>query len=98
MDPFLIFKLCAVAAVGLALGSYFAALTYRLPRGVTGLRSACPSCGHGLAARDLVPVFSWLFLRGRCRYCAGRIGVRYTAIELATALGLTGFFWLVFEN
>lgn len=82
---------------GLCVGSYLAALSYRLPRGVTGKRSACPSCGHTLAARDLVPVFSWLALRGRCRYCAAPIGARYTLIELGTALTFVALYF-VFEN
>jgi leader peptidase (prepilin peptidase)/N-methyltransferase len=45
-------------------------------------RSACPSCGHGLRLPDLVPLFSWLWLRGKCRYCKARIGVVYPFIEL----------------
>lgn len=97
MDSFFLFKLCAVVVIGLCVGSYLAALLYRLPRGVTGARSACPSCGHTLAARDLVPVLSWLALRGRCRYCAARIGARYTLIEIGTALTFAALY-IVFEN
>lgn len=48
-------------------------------------RSHCPHCGQTLAARDLVPVLSWLWLRGRCRHCQAGIGWRYPVIELATA-------------
>ncbi|MFZ1249564.1 MAG: prepilin peptidase [Candidatus Saccharimonadales bacterium] len=49
-------------------------------------RSMCPQCHHVLAPRDLIPIFSWLTLRGRCRYCAKAISVQYPLIEL-----LTGF-------
>lgn len=52
-------------------------------------RSMCPHCGHELAAKDLVPLFSWLLLRGRCRYCRASIGVQYPLVELATALLFT---------
>ncbi|MEY4711049.1 MAG: putative type 4 prepilin-like protein leader peptide processing enzyme [Pseudomonadota bacterium] len=48
-------------------------------------RSACPQCGHQLAAWENVPVLSWLLLRGRCSACAGRISPRYPLIELSTA-------------
>lgn len=49
-------------------------------------RSICPSCKHVLGASDLVPVFSWLFLRGKCRYCKKPISWQYPAVELITAL------------
>lgn len=48
-------------------------------------RSMCPDCKHELAAKDLVPLFSWLYLRGKCRYCAKPILWQYPAVELATA-------------
>lgn len=82
--------------IGLALGSYLAALCYRVPRGVRGARSACPSCGHVLHAADLVPVLSWMCLRGRCRYCDARISARYALIELGTALGVVALYWVIF--
>lgn len=48
-------------------------------------RSMCAHCHHQLAAQDLVPLFSWLWLRGKCRYCQGPIGRQAPLIELATA-------------
>src|SRR3989344_6490262 len=48
-------------------------------------RSMCPSCKHGLAAKDLVPVLSWLTLRGKCRYCHKPISIQYPLVELITA-------------
>lgn len=47
-------------------------------------RSACPQCGHRLAAWELLPVLGWLLLRGRCRACRVRIPARYPLVELAT--------------
>ena len=46
-------------------------------------RSACDACGHALAPRDLIPLVSFLLLRGRCRYCGAKIGWFHPAIELA---------------
>lgn len=77
----------AVAAVAMSpfVGSFLAAVAVRLPAGesiVTG-RSHCRRCGRTLSAWDLVPILSWLFSRGRCRQCGGRIGVRYPLLELS---------------
>lgn len=73
--------------IGLICGSFVTAMSYRLPRGedfVRG-RSACPACGTSLRVKDLFPLVSWVFQRGRCRYCGARIPVRYPAIEAACA-------------
>ena len=58
-------------------------------------RSMCPHCHHTLAARDLVPVFSWLALRGRCRYCRAPISPQYPLVELLTGalFALTYLCW-----
>jgi prepilin signal peptidase PulO-like enzyme (type II secretory pathway) len=52
---------------------------------ITKGRSMCPDCHHQLAARDLVPVFSWLALGGKCRYCRQPISPQYPLVELLTA-------------
>lgn len=52
-------------------------------------RSLCPNCGHRLAIKDLVPILSWLWLRGKCRYCKGPISTQYPLVEAATALVFT---------
>lgn len=77
----------AVIALGLVMGSAVTALSWRVPRGVSWIhgRSACPSCGTTLRARDLVPVFSFLSTLGRCRYCGTRIPFRYPLTELLCA-------------
>lgn len=49
-------------------------------------RSMCPHCQHELAAKDLVPVLSWLWLRGKCRYCGAKISVQYPMVELFAAV------------
>lgn len=70
--------------LGAALFSFMHVVAWRLPRGQSPLggRSACPGCGAALTAADLVPVFSWLCLRGRCRHCSASIPVRYLLAEL----------------
>ena len=72
---------------GLLFGSFLTVVAYRVPRGesVVGGRSHCPHCGAQIAARDNVPVFSWLLLRGRSRCCGEPISPRYPLIELALA-------------
>ena len=61
-------------------------LLYRRRLSILNGRSMCPHCGHELAAKDLVPVFSWLVLRGKCRYCRKPIGWQYPLVELLTAV------------
>lgn len=80
--------------LGSAFGSFASAIAYRLPRKqsfITG-RSACPSCGHALGALDLFPVLSWLWLRGRCRYCRVRYGVSYLLLEMCLGLSFAAAF------
>jgi len=77
-----------VALYGLIIGSFINALVWRLheKKGIAhGERSECPHCHHALAAKDLVPVLSWLWLRGKCRYCHKPISLQYPAVELITA-------------
>ena len=87
-----VLKLPLLAILGLIFGSFVTALSYRLPRGesVAKGRSHCGACGHSLAARDLVPVLSWLAQLGACRYCGVRVSWRYPAIELLTAALFVG--------
>lgn len=78
---------------GAAVGSFFNVVVDRLPRGQSVLisRSRCDSCGTTLALTDLVPVLSYLWLRGRCRYCAVRIPLRLPLVE-----GGTGALFILF--
>ena len=72
---------------GLAVGSFLNCLIYRLeidskPTG----RSFCPSCKHKLSWKDLIPLFSYLSLKGRCRYCGKKISFQYPLVEIATGI------------
>lgn len=79
--------------LGLVLGSFTTAIIARAHAGISifytaqsGTRSACPHCGHTLSWTDLVPLFSWLFLKGKCRYCGAEIGKLYPLTELSVVL------------
>lgn len=87
-------KYLVVGAIGLLFGSFANVLIVRIPAGksIVTPPSHCPHCGHPLRALDLVPVLSWLFLKGKCRYCQGRISPRYPLIELLTAALFVGVF------
>jgi leader peptidase (prepilin peptidase)/N-methyltransferase len=88
-----------VVFVGLVLGSFATALIYRSPRDIPwhGIgkegRSACTHCKTILTLRDLVPLFSWLASRGRCRTCGQKIGAVYPLTELVVLLACLGVYW-----
>ena len=75
-------------AGGLVIGSFLTVVAHRVPEGrsIVGPRSQCPSCGETIAARDNIPVLSWLMLHGRSRCCGERIPARYPLTELALAM------------
>jgi leader peptidase (prepilin peptidase)/N-methyltransferase len=76
------------AILGLAIGSFLNVCIDRLPRNesIVNPPSHCDVCQHKLAIKDNIPVFSYLRLRGRCRYCQAHIPQRIFWVELATAL------------
>jgi leader peptidase (prepilin peptidase)/N-methyltransferase len=73
---------------GLVIGSFTNVLIYRIPleKSIVYPPSACTSCGNRLTGLDLVPVFSYIFLKGRCRHCGAPVSRRYPLVELLTAL------------
>jgi len=82
------FAVGVTAIFGLAVGSFLNVCIYRIPRKgsvASPKRSYCPHCEHSLSALDNIPVFSYIFLRGKCRYCKGKISPRYMIVELLTA-------------
>ena len=76
------------ALLGLAISSFLNVCIDRLPMGesVVSPPSHCPACGRRLAPRDMIPVASYLFLRGRCRYCGAPIPRRVLVVEVLTSL------------
>ena len=87
--------------LGSVFGSFINCFAWRTTHHESILkgRSHCAVCGHTLAAPDLIPIFSWLFLKGKCRYCGEKISPRYmlTELFLGTAFLLcflvVGFSW-----
>jgi len=72
---------------GLAVGSFVAAGLFRLPRGISlwRPRSFCPACRRTIPVYDLIPVLSYIVLRGRCRACGATLSPWYPAVEAAVA-------------
>jgi len=83
------------ALLGLAIGSFLNVCIDRLPRNESIVLppSHCEACQHKLAAKDNIPVFSYLRLRGRCRYCQAAIPRRLFWVELATAVIFVLIYW-----
>lgn len=78
----------AGAVLGAIVGSFLGTVLIRWPQGrsAAGGRSQCDGCGAALSPAELVPIFSYLASRGRCRRCGGRVDPRHVAIEAAAAL------------
>jgi len=81
--------------LGLLVGSFSNVLIWRLPRreNINFPPSHCPVCAHRIGARDLIPVLSWLALRGRCRSCSTPISARYPLVELFSGAGYLLLAW-----
>src|SRR6056297_12537 len=81
-----LFYIC-MFGMGLAFGSFLNVLVYRIAHNesITG-RSYCPKCGHRIAWYDNIPLFSFIFLGGRCRHCNKKISWEYFFVELALGL------------
>ena len=74
------------ALFGLIIGSFLNVLILRWGERSLSGRSVCMACGQRIAWYDLIPVFSWLALRGRCRACGQRISIQYPLVEASTAV------------
>lgn len=77
-----------IFAFGIIIGSFLNVCIYRIPReeSIVFPSSHCPHCSHPLVWYDLVPIFSYLFLKGKCRYCRGVISPQYPIIELLNGI------------
>jgi leader peptidase (prepilin peptidase) / N-methyltransferase len=82
------FILVFIFILGLFIGSFLNVLADRLPRGETVIRgrSHCEVCKKELAWYDLIPLLSFVFLKGRCRYCHTRLSLFYSVVELTTGV------------
>jgi len=89
-----------IFAYGCCIGSFLNVVIYRMPRDKSLITppSSCPSCGKHIRFYDNVPLFSWLLLGRKCRYCRVPISPRYFLIELLTALVFLSLFILYFNT
>ena len=88
----LAYSLIITMIFGAVIGSAVNCLAWRIVHGESWLsgKSHCAECGHELGLPDLIPVFSYLFLRGRCRYCHQKISPRYVIVEVCMAVLYAG--------
>lgn len=86
--------------MGTVFGSFFTLAIYRIPKrqDITHTHSYCPNCQHKLGILDLIPVFSYLFLRGKCRYCNEKIRPRYFIIEISSGILFVAIAYLMNIN
>lgn len=77
-----------VFAMGTIFGSFLTLAVYRIPlkKDITHERSFCPNCNHRLEFLDLIPVLSYIFLKGKCRYCGEKIRIRYLLLEVLSGI------------
>ncbi len=77
-----------IALIGLIIGSFLNVCIYRIPKKESILfpPSHCFSCENNLKSNDLFPVFSYIFLKGKCRYCSNKISIQYPLIEILNSL------------
>ncbi len=78
----------AMFIMGALLGSFFTLAVYRIPlkKDITHERSFCPNCNHRLEFLDLIPILSYIFLGGKCRYCKQKIRPRYLLLEIFSGM------------
>ncbi len=82
--------------IGAAIGSFLNVVIYRMPRAISlsnPPKSFCPKCRHPLGVPDLFPLLSWMFSRGRCRYCGQPVSSRYFWVELMTGVIWAGIWY-----
>lgn len=79
--------------MGTVIGSFCTLAVYRIPikQDITHERSYCPKCNHKLTFLDLIPVLSYIFLGGKCRYCKDKIRPRYLILEISS-----GFMFMLY--
>lgn len=77
-----------IFCMGTVFGSFFTLAVYRIPlkQDITHTRSYCPNCNHKLQFLDMIPILSYVFLGGKCRYCKEKIRPRYVLLEILSGL------------
>ena len=85
---------------GLVIGSFLNCVIYRIENNQSFLkgRSYCPKCKHTLSWQDIIPVFSFLFFKGKCNYCHKKISIQYPLVEIATGLAFLLIFNFLYQD
>lgn len=93
--PQTIFLYIVIFLYGIIIGSFLNVCIYRIPKkeNIATTRSHCMSCGYQLKWYDLVPLFSYLVLRGKCRKCSSKISVQYPLVEVLNGALYLLVFW-----
>lgn len=83
-----VFILIFIFVIGTLLGSFYNVVGYRLPKGqsIVFPPSHCPNCNHRLGASELIPILSFIFLKGKCKHCRQKISAFYPIFEFLTGL------------
>ncbi len=91
-----IYYTIVVFLFGICLGSFYNVVGYRLPKeeSLISPSSHCTKCNHPLGASELVPIFSYLFLGGKCKKCKEKISLFYPVFELITGLLFVISYWI----
>lgn len=98
MTGFFVIGVVFAAMLGSCVGSFLNVVVWRLPNGLSLVHpgSFCPKCNHPIRFYDNIPVFGWLFLRGKCRDCHAPISFRYPLIELVCGVTAAAFAAMIF--
>lgn len=96
MLPTIIFYII-IFLFGITIGSFLNVCIYRIPKheDIVKTRSHCMTCGYQLKWYDMFPVFSYLFLRGRCRKCSAKLSIQYPLIEMLNGIA---YLLIIFVN
>ncbi len=78
--------------LGAVVGSFLNVVIYRVPRNESIIKppSHCPVCGHTLQWYDMIPIVSYILLKGKCRYCGAKVSIKYPLIEALTGFAFVG--------
>ncbi|MEJ5172966.1 MAG: prepilin peptidase [Hydrogenothermaceae bacterium] len=81
-------KILAIFILGLSVGSFLNVVIYRMPRDMSVVYppSTCPNCKNRIKWYDNIPIVSYLLLKGKCRFCEAKIGIKYPVVELLTGV------------
>ena len=80
--------------IGISIGSFANVCIYRIPlkESIIFPASHCPSCNNDIKKRDLIPILSYILLKGKCRYCGEKISPQYSIVEFVYGLGFIGLY------